>query len=44
VRAIQGHRSDPATGTRVQVTGSYVLDTNHGWMEIHPVSVVTEQR
>jgi len=28
----------PATGTRVQVTGSYVLDTNHGWMEIHPVA------
>ncbi len=26
------------TGERVQVTGSYVLDKDHGWMEIHPVS------
>ncbi len=30
----------PADGTRVQITGSFVLDTNHGWMEIHPVSVI----
>lgn len=28
-------------GDRVQVTGSYVLDTDHGWMEIHPVSRIT---
>jgi hypothetical protein len=34
----------PADGTRVQITGSYVLDTNHGWMEIHPVSVITVLR
>ncbi len=30
----------PPVGTHVQVTGSYVLDTNHGWMEIHPISVI----
>ena len=30
----------PTPGQHVSVTGSYVLDTNHGWMEIHPVSVV----
>ncbi len=34
----------PADGTRVQITGSYVLDTNHGWMEIHPVSVLSVLR
>ena len=34
----------PADGTRIQITGSYVLDTNHGWMEIHPVSVLTVLR
>jgi hypothetical protein len=27
-------------GTHVQVTGTYVLDTNHGWMEIHPISAI----
>jgi hypothetical protein len=26
----------PAIGAQVTVTGSYVLDTNHGWMEVHP--------
>jgi hypothetical protein len=31
----------PPVGTRVQVTGTYVLDHNHGWTEIHPVSVLT---
>jgi hypothetical protein len=33
----------PPVGTHVRVTGSYVLDTNHGWMEIHPISVITPQ-
>ena len=33
----------PPVGAHVQVTGSYVLDTNHGWMEIHPISVITPQ-
>jgi hypothetical protein len=31
----------PPVGAHVQVTGSYVLDTNHGWMEIHPATVIT---
>jgi len=28
----------PSVGDRVIVSGSYVLDANHGWMEIHPVT------
>ena len=38
--ACAGHRSDvvvPPVGTRVSVTGPWVLDTEHGWNEIHPV-------
>jgi len=31
----------PPAGAHVQVTGSYVLDTNHGWMEIHPATAIT---
>lgn len=32
----------PAVGTHVQVTGSYVLDKEHGsWAEIHPVTSIT---
>ena len=31
----------PRVGTHVQVTGVYVLDSDHGWMEIHPISVLT---
>jgi hypothetical protein len=31
----------PALGTHVQVTGVYVLDSDHGWMEIHPISALT---
>ena len=30
----------PPVGARVTVTGPYVLDANHGWMEIHPVWVI----
>lgn len=30
----------PPPGTRVSVTGPYVLDGNHGWTEIHPVSAI----
>jgi hypothetical protein len=29
-------------GTHVTVVGSYVLDHEHGWMEIHPVVRITE--
>ncbi|HRI27087.1 MAG TPA: hypothetical protein PK239_03845 [Chitinophagales bacterium] len=28
----------PKRGSSVSITGSYVLDTNHGWREIHPVT------
>ena len=31
---------EPPDGTHVQVTGTYTLDKNHGWMEIHPISVL----
>jgi hypothetical protein len=32
--------SIPKKGTRVAVTGSYVIDDKHGWTEIHPVSKI----
>jgi hypothetical protein len=41
--ACRGYRSTvtiPAAGDTVQVTGSYVLDADHGWMEVHPVSSI----
>ena len=28
----------PAVGTHTAVTGAWVLDTDHGWLEIHPVA------
>ena len=31
----------PSAGDGVKVTGSYVLDADHGWMEIHPVTRLT---
>ncbi len=33
----------PGVGTHVTVVGSYVLDTAHGWNEIHPVSKILIQ-
>lgn len=30
----------PRAGAKVRVVGSYVLDTQEGWMEIHPVSSI----
>lgn len=30
----------PKVGEHVKVTGAYVLDTLHGWMEIHPVTKI----
>jgi len=44
VAACQGVPHDqaiPRTGDHVTVTGSYVLDKAHGWMEIHPVTSIT---
>lgn len=35
------HVTIPSAGDRVTVTGSYVLDADHGWMEIHPVTRLT---
>lgn len=31
----------PSLGARVSVTGPYVLDADHGWMEVHPAWSVT---
>lgn len=31
----------PHVGEHVEVTGSYVNDTQHGWNEIHPITKVT---
>jgi len=44
IAACSGFMGDvrvPPDGTHVSVTGSYVLDADHGWMEIHPVSRIT---
>jgi hypothetical protein len=35
-----GNLRVPRIGERVEISGSYVLDNRHGWMEIHPVSRV----
>ena len=35
--------SIPSIGSHVNITGSYVLDTEHGnWAEIHPVTSITK--
>lgn len=31
----------PPMGSQVSITGPYVLDSDHGWMEIHPVWSLT---
>ena len=40
-RGFAGSVAVPAVGAHVQVTGSYVFDTNHGWMEVHPISALS---
>ena len=35
--------SPPAPGHQVSVTGPYVLDQDHGWMEIHPAWAINDQ-
>ncbi len=30
----------PPVGTHVEVTGVYVLDQDHGWTELHPMSTI----
>jgi hypothetical protein len=39
-RGIISHVTVPSAGDRVNVTGSYVLDADHGWMEIHPATSI----
>jgi len=39
-RGIPGLLTLPPVGAHVQVTGTYVLDTNHAWMELHPISII----
>jgi len=40
-QGLKGSIAIPPNGTHVQVTGPYVYDSVHGWMEIHPISVLT---
>ncbi len=35
------HVATPTVGAHVTVTGPYVLDRNHGWMEVHPAWSIT---
>jgi hypothetical protein len=32
-----GHLPEPTSGARITIWGAWVLDTDHGWREIHPV-------
>ncbi len=32
-----GHLPAPRVGEHIILTGAWVLDTNHGWQELHPV-------
>lgn len=32
----------PSAGSRIEVTGAYVIDTPYGWREIHPVWSIRE--
>ena len=34
----------PKVGDHVKVTGSYVLDSNNGWTEIHPISKIEKMK
>lgn len=34
------HISIPPPGSHVRVYGSHVLDTEHGWRELHPISAI----
>jgi len=45
IDAVNGYTNDikiPKVGTHVKMTGSYILDKQHGWMEIHPVLSIEE--
>jgi hypothetical protein len=32
-----GHLPEPSVGDKVTLVGAWILDTQHGWMELHPV-------
>jgi hypothetical protein len=32
-----GHLPEPSVGARLSLIGAWVLDTDHGWRELHPV-------
>lgn len=32
-----GHLPEPSIGARLALAGAWVLDTEHGWREVHPV-------
>jgi hypothetical protein len=34
----------PKVGDHVKVTGSYVLDSNNGWTEIHPITKIEKMK
>ncbi len=36
-----GNVTVPPVGAHIQATGAYTLDHDHGWMEVHPASVIT---
>jgi hypothetical protein len=40
-RGVPHNLTVPSVGDKITVTGSYVLDADHGWMEIHPVTSLT---
>ena len=40
-RGLHQYLTIPSVGDKAKVTGSYVLDADHGWMEIHPVTHIT---
>jgi len=41
IPADQALVAPPRTGEHVQVTGAFVLDRDHGWLEIHPAWIIT---
>lgn len=40
-RGVAVHPAVPVLGAVITVTGSWVLDAEHGWDEIHPVTSIT---
>jgi len=41
-RCPRTHLPIPKIGDHVAINGPWVLDTNHGWNEIHPVDSITQ--